>query len=252
MLLTVLGHQTVFICTLVDGILVALRSVWVWWSKIFLHHVVNFAKVSRPIAYFPTRYMVWNIRCSHARAITLVLSKLALHVPVPLVDLALLETQQLLKLHNLSLLPNLILLELIQKDFILLLILSQPRLCFLGSFNPVPNDNFGHLEVMHSNWCRLFAKLTAFWTVLARALQRVYTASAAKRLKHPLFFRARTATLGHLCLGLTGRLLSRAATILFLPRTFKFRCCFLCILGFLGALQSCSVLLEGSFRSFLK
>ena len=89
----IVAHQTVFIGTLINSVLVALRSaMWMRLCKFFiLHHVVDFAHLACPIAYFPTRYMVGDVRGRNASTVTLVLSNLPLHVPVPLVDLVLLE-----------------------------------------------------------------------------------------------------------------------------------------------------------------
>ena len=52
------------------------------------------------------------------------LGELALHIPVPLVNLVRLKAEQLLKLHDLRLVPNRILLEFVRQDFILVLVLS--------------------------------------------------------------------------------------------------------------------------------
>lgn len=67
------------------------------------------------------------------------LFELALHVPVPLVDLALLQTYHLLQLHYLRLVPSGILLELKEENFILLVIFAQSFLRFLRSLDPVAN-----------------------------------------------------------------------------------------------------------------
>lgn len=94
----------------------------------------------------------------------------------------------------------------------------------------------------------LFVELTAFWAVLARALQRVHNAGPAQRFKHTLLLVTRSVTLAsNLSLGLDGRL-ARAMAILFCTRTFSLSCIFC----FLGALKGCRVLLEGCFRSFLE
>ena len=89
----ILTHQTVFISALINSVLVALRgAMWMRLCKFFiLHHVVDFTHLTCPIAYFPTRYMVRDVRGRNASTVTLVLSNLPLHVPVPLVDLVLLE-----------------------------------------------------------------------------------------------------------------------------------------------------------------
>ena len=94
----------------------------------------------------------------------------------------------------------------------------------------------------------LFTELTAFWTVLARALQRIIcTAAPAQRFKHVLLLATSILIhVGNLSLSLdSGQ--ACAMAILFRTRTFRLTC----ILGFLGALESCRVLLKGRFRSFL-
>jgi len=72
-------------------------------------------------------------------------SELALHVPVPLVDLALLEAQALLQLNNFGLLPDRALLEFVKKDFILLLIFTESLLSFLVSLDTMTD---------HDSWDR--------------------------------------------------------------------------------------------------
>lgn len=85
--------------------------------------------------------VVRNIWGTHTVAGAFALLQFALHVPVPLVDLALLKTEQLLQLNNLSLVPLSILLEFDQKNFILFVVLPQSLLCFLGSLDSVANNN---------------------------------------------------------------------------------------------------------------
>ena len=74
-------------------------------------------------------------------SLTLGLADLALHVPVPLIDLTLLETETLLKLHNLRLLPDWVLFEFTHEDLILFAVLSKALLCFFGALDPVADDD---------------------------------------------------------------------------------------------------------------
>jgi len=53
----------------------------------------------------------------------------------------LLETEALLKLNDLSLLPLWVLFELAHEDLILFTVLSEALLCFLGTLAPVADDN---------------------------------------------------------------------------------------------------------------
>lgn len=178
-----LAHQTVFIGALiVRSVLMALCSAAMRMRRGELLDVdVDFAHVARPIANFPTRYVVRYVRSSDAVTVTaLMFRQLALHIPVPLVNLVGLQAEKRLQLRDLRLVPDGIFLELVRQDFILLLVLSQSSLCFLGSFNLVPDDNFGHLEMVHDYRCCLrgvwvkmvlLAQLAPFRTILTRALQ---------------------------------------------------------------------------------
>ena len=73
------------------------------------------------------------------------LSDLSLHIPVPLVYLVLFEAETLLKFYNLGLGPARVLLELKEQYFILLFILTEPFMLFLGSFIPVADHDSGNL-----------------------------------------------------------------------------------------------------------
>ena len=89
--------------------------------------------------------MVRDIRRAHANILaTLMLSKLALHIPVPLVDLGLFQAKALLQLDNFGLLPDRTLLEFDKKDFILLLILTESLLGFLVSLDAMTDHDSWH------------------------------------------------------------------------------------------------------------
>jgi len=53
----------------------------------------------------------------------------------------LLETEELLKLNDLSLLPDWVLSEFAHEDLVLFTVLSEALLCFLGTLAPVTDDN---------------------------------------------------------------------------------------------------------------
>jgi hypothetical protein len=97
------------------------------------------------------------------------------HVPVPLIDLALLQAKHLLELNDFGFLPHGILLELDQKDFILLLIFPEALLCFLGSLDPMANDHTRDAASGHRNLIKF--STAALWGVFTRALQQLHTAS---------------------------------------------------------------------------
>ena len=65
---------------------------------------------------------------------------LALHVPVPLVDLTGLEAQALLELNYLGFLPVGVLFELYHEDLVLLAIFPEALLCFLCTLDSVTDD----------------------------------------------------------------------------------------------------------------
>jgi len=103
----------------------------------------------------------------------------ARHVPVPLVDLAWFEAEALLELKNLALLPDGVVLELHQKNFILLRVLSYSLLCFLGALAPMANDHSRHeaasvlRQPQQARRCHhaFVAANADLWRVFACALQ---------------------------------------------------------------------------------
>ena len=97
-----------------------------------------------PIVDFAARVVVivrdiWGAYALTHRAA--MLGDLSLHIPVPLVYLVLFEAEPLLKFYNLGLRPARVLLELKEQYFILLFILTEPFMLFLGSFIPVVADH---------------------------------------------------------------------------------------------------------------
>ena len=200
-LLVFVAHQALILVNALVGCVLAATAAMVRMVRRGagkLLNVVHFTQVARPIANFPTRYVVGDVRGRDAPTVTFVLGELALHVPVPLVNLVRLEAEQLLKLNNFRLVPNRILLELVSQNFILLLVLSQPRLCFLRPSTFVPDDHFGHLEVIYGNWRGLLALLATFWAIFACTLQRVAIYGAADPFVHSCLFCPSFTILGQL------------------------------------------------------
>ena len=204
-------------------------------------HVIthfNFAEVASPVAYFPTRMMV-DGDIGRTRALTgrsVPFPDLALHVPIPLVDLGLLQAQQVLELDDFGLGPVWVLLELDHKDFILLSVLSQPFLCFLSAFDTVADNDSWHIVRRQSSGCLLL--LTALWRVFACALNDGHGQAPV------LLFLGLGLRHGRSVLGKGGVLLG----VLF----FSLVGFFTGLFAFLGALKGSCVLLEGGFGSFLQ
>ena len=85
----------------------------------------------------------WSSRLWHH----LLFAKLTLHVPLPLVDLAWLETKALLKFHDLALAPVGVLMKFRQQDITLLFTFSDALLCFLGTFDTMSDDYAWNFEI---------------------------------------------------------------------------------------------------------
>jgi hypothetical protein len=87
-----------------------------------------------------------DIGCTHTSLACrpVAVDHFSLHVPIPLVNLAWFEAEALLELKDLALLPDGIVLELHQENFILLRVLSNSLLCFLRTFAPMANDHSWH------------------------------------------------------------------------------------------------------------
>ena len=75
-----------------------------------------------------------------------------MHVPVPFVDLALLEAEAFMELDNLLFIPDWIVLKLSNQYLILLLILSQPLLLLLRALLSVADHYAGDLEIRAVVW----------------------------------------------------------------------------------------------------
>ena len=70
-----------------------------------------------------------------------------MHVPVPLVDLALFEAETLVEFLDFLLAPDWILLELFGQYLVLCLIFSQSLSLFLSSLDSVSDDYAGNLKI---------------------------------------------------------------------------------------------------------
>ena len=156
-----LGAVARLLGVLGESALVRHRAVALVVETIVVGVVVAVALIGN-IALFPTSMVVMrNVRRAHGAVVTLVLGDLALHVPVPLVDLALLEAQALLQLNDLRLVPHVIFLELVQQNFILLLVLPEPLLCLTSASHTMPDDDtrdFGGANALRCVGCRSYAR----------------------------------------------------------------------------------------------
>jgi hypothetical protein len=113
----------------------------------YLIHHLCVSKFSSPVALFPTRMHVYcDVRGAEALAggSILINDDFARHIPIPLINLARLQTQALLQLNDLAFVPDWVSLELDHQDFILQRVLPDSFLCFLSSFTSVANNYAGH------------------------------------------------------------------------------------------------------------
>lgn len=122
-------HLAVFILASVHALGVALSVL----LSIFLRELVAHADLSSPAL----------LRRTDAVVSLGVLANFALHVPVPLVDLALLETEAVLELDDLGLQPDGVLLELTHENLVLLAVLSEALLSLLSTLDPVADNDTG-------------------------------------------------------------------------------------------------------------
>ncbi len=145
-LLVANSHNAVFAAVLTCSVALGPRERLRDHSHL-IHHLSVAEFTSSPVALFPTRMHVKSdIGCAEALAggRIFINNDFALHVPPPLVDLAGFEAQALLQLQDLALVPHGISFEFNHQDFILLRVLTDSLLCFLGSFDPVSNDYARH------------------------------------------------------------------------------------------------------------
>ena len=75
-----------------------------------------------------------------------------MHVPVPFVDLALLEAEAFMELYYFLFIPDWIVLKLSHQDLILLLILSQPLLLLLRALLSVADHDAWDLQMRAMVW----------------------------------------------------------------------------------------------------
>ena len=194
-----------------------------------------------------------------------------LHVPIPLVNLAWFESEALLKLKYLAFLPDGVVLELHQKNFILLWVLSNSLLCFLGTFAPVSNNHSRHeaatvlRQSQQARWCHSFVATNAdLGRVFACALQGHCTVVGGL-LNDVVLHQQGTWFFGHcgFLLFLMGQLFWWLMILFFeICGISWWSCCsFFCLcfwlfiiyfFAFLGGLQGCCMLLKCCFRSFLQ
>jgi len=81
------------------------------------------------------------------QAIVDLVAELLVHVPVPLIDLALLEAKTLVKLLDFLLAPDRVLLELLGQYLVLCLIFSQSLSLLLSPLDAVSDDYAGNLKI---------------------------------------------------------------------------------------------------------
>ena len=190
------------------------------------------------------------------------ISNLFLHIPIPLVYLALLEAETLLKFNDLCLGPARILLEFEKQDFILLIILSLPFMILSASLIPVADHDSGNLIWEQLGRRYGLSDLTFFWRVLWGALESDGVGTAALSSFCWLFLFIFRFTWVHLLFVWVrrGRIhtldILLLKTILFcrirsvLSSFIFYR--FIWIFWFFSIFKSCWVLLESRLRSFLQ